>query len=323
MTPQSDVMTITLNPAVDIATSAPRVEPDRKLACAAPSVDPGGGGVNVARAIARLGGTAEAFVVAAGAAGERLCHLLADERLPIWRFDVPGETRTNLAVTDASTGAQYRFGLPGDPIAPETGEALLAEIAARGRGRGLVVLSGSLPPGLPENFPERIRAALSASGGAEGPRLIVDTSGAPLLDLIAQPVAPLHLLRLDLKESEHAAGRDLSRLADHVAFAESLIARGVAEHLISGRGAEGSLLVSRGMRLLCRPPPLHPVSKIGAGDAFVGALTLSLARGRPLPDALRWGVAAAGATMATAGTGLFAAEDVEALLPQCTVETLA
>lgn len=109
----------------------------------------------------------------------------------------------------------------------------------------------------------------------------------------------------------------MESLNDSYTFAEALIARGVAELVVGGRGGEGSILVTGQQRFFCRAPEVPMVSKIGAGDAFTGALTLALSQGQPLGQALRWGVAAASATVQTEGTALFKAEDVTALLDRC------
>jgi 6-phosphofructokinase 2 len=312
------ILTITLNPAVDLATSVEHVEAGPKLYCKTPKIDPGGGGVNVARAICKLGGEVEALVAVGGASGARLLQLLFEEGVPTHPVAVSGETRESFAVTDESTGAQYRFSLPGAELTEDDADRLITEICSAVAPDAFIVLSGGVAPGLGDAFPERIRAAIAPRTD----RLIVDTSKTALVRLIAQPTAPVHLLRLDQREAEQAAGRALLTPADSVSFAEALLQRGVARIIVTGRQAEGSILVSDGARFMCRTPHVPVVSKIGAGDAFVGALTLSLSRGEALDVALRWGVAAASATMGTAGTELCEKSVVEALLPRCHVEAL-
>lgn len=313
-----EILTITLNPAVDYATSIEAVVPGPKLYCKTPRVDPGGGGVNVARAICMLGGRAKALVATGGASGQKLCAMLEAESVPVHAVDVGGETRLSFAVTDESSGDQYRFSLPGDTLTKEIGEFLIEGIVSQAPRNGLVVLSGGVAPGLSDRFPEKIRTALEGITD----RLVVDTSKGALHRLISEPVAPLHVLRFDHGEAERAAGRPLAELQESISFLTSLISRGVAETMVMGLGAEGSLLVTSAARYLCRTPKVPVVSKIGAGDAFIGGFTLSLQRGEGLQDALRWGVSASSATMATEGTGLCREKDVLALLPMCEVEVL-
>lgn len=315
---QKDILTITLNPAVDLATSVERVVAGPKLYCKTPRIDPGGGGINVARAIRKLNGSARALVAVGGASGQRLLDLLTAEAVPVHPVQVGGETRESFAVTDESDGAQYRFSLPGDTLGPETADLLIAEITSEAPRDGYVVLSGGVAPGLGDDYPERIRAALSST--TDG--LIVDTSKTALERLINDPAAPLFLLRLDKREAEQAAGHAIAGLREAADFAARMIDRGVARNISIGGAAAGSILVTESNRYLCRAPEVPVVSKIGAGDAFVGALTLSLARGSQFDTALQWAVAAATATMSTPGTGLCALQDVEAFLPLCDVQAL-
>ncbi len=315
---QAGILTVTLNPAVDLSTSVEQVIAGPKLRCAQPRFDPGGGGVNVARAIRRLGGEAIALVAVAGTTGERLLSLLAAENLPALPVAVSGETRQNVAITDESTGAQYRFGLPGDILTTQDAELLLSTITAHLPPEGWVVLSGSLALGLPVDFPARIGAAMDGSGA----RLIVDTSKAALDQIITHPTVPLFLLRIDEAEAAKAAGHSIGNIAHCVDFATDLLACGVAKIIVIGLGAQGSVLVAQDHRLFCHAPAVTVRSKIGAGDAFVGAMTLAMACGDPLARALQLAAAAASATVETEGTALFQARRTHALLPACRVENI-
>lgn len=314
----SDILTITLNPAVDLATSVDRVVAGPKLYCRSPRFDPGGGGVNVARAICKLGGRATALVAVGGAMGQTLLGLLAVEGVPTLPVDVGGETRQSLAVTDETTGEQLRFSLPGDSIAPDMAETLLSRIAEATPISGHVVLSGGVAPGLGDDFPQRIQAAVAQRTD----RLIIDTSKGALERLIARPNLPALLLRIDHREAELAAGRTLAGIADSVDFAAGLVARGVARMIVTARGAEGSVMVTQNARFLCHAAPVEVRSKVGAGDSFVGAMTLALSRGDPPEQALRWGVAAASAAVETEGTALCDATRTQAIFDLCRVEAL-
>ncbi|MEO0917046.1 MAG: PfkB family carbohydrate kinase, partial [Pseudomonadota bacterium] len=173
----TEILTVTLNPALDFATSVPRILANEKLYCAPPRIDPGGGGVNVARAIGKLGGKATALVVTGGATGDRLLRLLSHETgvhaLP---FPVSGETRFSFAVTDQETGDQERFSLPGEALTATERTRLLTAISDAASHEGLVVVSGGVAPGLPDDFPQRIQNAIRSKTH----RVVVDTSRAPL-----------------------------------------------------------------------------------------------------------------------------------------------
>ncbi len=312
------ILTITLNPAVDLATSVDRVTAGPKLYCGVPRVDPGGGGVNAARAIRKLGGEVTALVAVGGAMGEQLLQLLASEDVLTLAVHVDGETRQSFAVTDETTGKQFRFSVPGESMDSTDGARLLSAIAQAPPREGYVVLSGGVTPGLGDDFPQQVLNAIAPRTD----KLVVDTSKTALAHLLNLPGKPMHMLRLDQREAEQAAGQELATVEESLGFAQGLIARGVAHIVAGGRGAEGSVLATPDQRFFCRTPHVEVQSKIGAGDAFTGALTLAMSRGEPLDQALRWGVAAASATVGTEGTALFESSQVEALLPQCEVQSL-
>mgnify|MGYP001814574027 FL=1 len=271
--------------------------------------------MNVARAIHKLGGAVSALVAVGGVSGQRLMQLLTQEGVPVHPVPVSGETRQSLAVTDEETGGQYRFSLPGHILTKEDGTRLVSEIAAMVQQGCYVVLSGGAAPGLGDDFPEHVQAAIAARTD----KLIVDTSKTALIRLVQRPAQPLHILRLDKREAVNAAGHPLNALEDCVAFAERLIDRGVARTIVTSREAEGSILVTEGARYSCRGPEVKVVSKVGAGDAFVGVLTLALADGQSPSVALQWGVAAATATMGTEGTTFCVRRVVQSYLPACDV----
>lgn len=312
----ADILTITLNPTVDLSTRAPSIVAGPKLRCNAPVADPGGGGINVSRAITFLGGQSTAFIATAGETGAKLLRLLAGEGVKFTAFSVTGDTRQSIAVTDAETGAQYRFVMPG----PNWTEALVSDalhaIDHAAPAGGIVVLSGSQPPGVPVDFPARLSRALEA----HGVRLFVDTSGAPLHQLVDAP-ANTYVLRMDDVEAEDLAGRTLPTRADTADFAADLVARGVARTVIIARGSDGSTLVTKDGRWHASRAidPSEVVSAVGAGDSFVGAFTMALARGDDMQHALCFGTAAASAAVTTEGTRLCNPEDVERLLGGCEI----
>ena len=315
---QAPILTVTLNPALDLATVATEVVPNVKLRCAAPQTDPGGGGINVARAVRLLGGQAFALVAAGGPTGAQMLAMLALEGVRTGLLAAPGDTRISLSVRDEATGAQYRFMLPGPDWGPsDIAIALNMLEGALDRG-GYCVLSGSQPPGLADDFPAEI-AAVCARKGA---RLVLDTGGAPLAAFAARPGPGAEVLRMNDDEAEALAGRPLPDRAASAAFAGELVARGVARAVVLARGAEGSVLVDAEGAVLCTAPPVPVRSRIGAGDSFVAAMTLSLARGAPETEALRMGCAAAAAAIMGEGTKLCRPEDVARLLPECALRPL-
>ena len=312
-TSMRDILTITLNPALDFATAVDSVVPGVKLRCAAPRTDPGGGGINVSSAIALLGGTSRCLVALGGRNGESLADLLRAAGIDLIVHKAPGETRSSLSVRDEHRGEQYRFMLPGPPWSPMDvidAERTIVDAALPG---GITVISGTLPPGvLPDIVPD-----LCGKLKAKDCEVIVDTSG-PALYLLARAKGPApDILRMNQEEADDLARRKLLDIRDSADFAQELVRRGVAGKVIVARGPEGSVLATDSARYHYRAADVPVRSKVGAGDTFVGAFTLSLAQGNELPRALQRGVAAASAAVMTEGTALCRREDAERLTELC------
>lgn len=314
---QAPILTVTLNPALDLSTAADDVRPNLKLRCDKPVADPGGGGINVSRAIKLLGGESTAMVALGGATGIRLAEMLRADGLSLVRLTAPGETRQSLAVTDRATGSQYRFVMPG----PEWHRAHVADmmsaIAEAARAGGWVVLSGSNPPGVPEGFSQMLTVRLK--GGRA--KLVVDTSGASLVAL-AGSSTPVDVLRMDSHEAEGLAGRSLPLRSDSAAFAAGLVKDGAARSVIVARGADGSVIAGQDGAWHAEAADVPVVSAVGAGDSFVAGFVLAMARDWPVPDALALGAAAASAAVTTPATELCHAHDVERLYAQKVVTRL-
>lgn len=296
----SDILTITLNPAFDVSTSVGTVEPGPKLRCEAPRYDPGGGGVNVSRAILRLGGQSKAFVALGGDTGNSFHAMLQAEGIAVTPFGIEGNTRQSFAVLETSTDRQYRFQLPGPVWSPGQVAAMLAALGPCIPSGGIVVLSGSVPDGVPADIAGTInRMAVDA-----GARLILDTSGAALTAAASNPEPAFALLRMDGAEAAEVSGRSFASPADLAGYGLELVRAGVAGQLVMSMGAAGTVGVSQDERFFCQPPKLETLSAIGAGDSMVAAIALALSRGASLKDAVRHGVAAAGSAVLTPATEL-------------------
>jgi len=306
------ILTVTLNPAIDLETTTEEVVPGEKLRCSEPVRDPGGGGINVARAVVQLGGEATALVAAGGAAGAALEAMLTKRGVPVGRLPAPGEMRQNLSVIEAGTGRQFRFIFPGPQWAPEDLAAATEALAARVQPGDWVVLSGSLPAGLQAEAFADLACHLTGLGA----QVVADTSGAALVAL-AEARLGLAVLRMDFEESEALAGHDLARAEDSAEFAADLVERGVAGIVILARGAEGSVLAADSGRWSAPAAEVPVVSRTGAGDSFVAGSVLALSRGESLPTVLQHGVASASAAVTTPGTDLCTAEIMFGLLDSC------
>ncbi|MBL9052626.1 MAG: 1-phosphofructokinase family hexose kinase [Tabrizicola sp.] len=313
---QLPILTLTLNPALDMATEVHEIVPGQKLRCTEPLLDPGGGGLNVSRAIKALGGDSLALVAIGGLTGDRLAGLIRAEGVTFLSILGPGETRQSLTVNEAVTGKQFRFMLPG----PVWGEAERARVftllRATARPGGISVISGSQPPGVPVDFPAQLAGSMPES------RVVLDTSGTTLAEAVRHPIPGLAVLRMDGEEGEGLAGRALPSREDTAGFAQSLVRAGVAGSVIIARGPDGNVLATADQRLHAASAKVRVKSTVGAGDSFVAAFVLALARGQSNSEALALGSAAASAAVTTDATQLCRPEDVMRFLPECVVSTI-
>lgn len=301
------IATLTFNPALDLSTIVERVEPTHKLRCGPPRYDPGGGGINVARVVQRLGGEAVAVYAAGGPIGEMLHSYLDAEGVRQRPVPIAGTTRQNFTVDESSTRNQYRFVLPGPELSAEEKRQCFRAVAALRPRPEYLVVSGGYPPAAEAELSAEI-AALAAELGA---KLVLDTSQA------MRDAAPgAYLMKPNHRELAHMVGRRLESRADQIAAAKSLVRDGRSEIMVVSLGADGALLVTDELAEHFASPDVEIHSAVGAGDSMVGAIVFALARGWPIREATRYGVAAGAATLMTSGTELCHPADVERLFHQ-------
>jgi 6-phosphofructokinase 2 len=301
-----EILTLTANPALDIATATDVIEPSRKLRCELPRYDPGGGGINVARAAHMLGGDALAVLPVGGASGQMIEALLGDEGVPNIAVPVAGITRESLAVVERQSGNQYRFLLPGPELGAHDQERLLDALAAQIMPQTkFVVASGSLPPGVPADFYRRV-TDLSREHGA---RFALDTSN----EALTGAGTGIFLIKASLRELGQLRGVAVEGDAGLEAAARAVIAKGRCEVLVVSLGADGALLATKDE---CRRFPaarVAAIGSVGAGDSMLAGMLVALTRGWELAEAVRFGIAAGSAALLRPGTELCRREDTERL----------
>ena len=305
------IVTLTINPTIDAFCRTDRVIPVRKVRTHGEHYVPGGGGLNASRMIRELGGATVAFYMAGGLTGQALEGMVERTGLAAVRIPMTGLTRVSHVVLEESTGQEYRF----TPEGPEVDEAewrhcleVLAVVEAP-----YVVASGSLAPGIPADFYAQVARLVKERGG----RMVVDSSGPPLREALAEGV---HLIKPSRGELEKLLGRTAASVAEAEALALEVVASGRAEIVALTLGAEGAVLATRDGTIRLTSPKVETRSAVGAGDAFLGAMMYAMASGQTLPQAFALGVAAGAATAAASGTALATRAQIEGLLPEVTAQ---
>jgi len=311
----TDVVTLTMNPAIDLSVSVERVTPFHKLRSSESRRDPGGGGINVARVMKRLGADVAAVYPAGGSLGQLLRHLMDREGIPQITVPIAAETREDFTVTERTTGHQYRFVLPGPQLSEHEWHACLSRFHALGARARFLVCSGSLPPGVPDDFYGRIVETTRQPGR----KIVVDSSGLPLKAALE---AGIYLVKPSLSELRDLLGAALETQADQIKACRVLIEKKHTEVVALTSGEQGALLVTRDRVLQAGALPIKLISVVGAGDSFLGAMIWALASGHALDEAFRYGVAAGSAALLVPGTELSQREDIERLVKDVVLDAL-
>jgi len=300
------ILTITLNPTVDAASETKRVQPTRKIRTFDESFHPGGGGINVARVIHRLGGDVTALYARGGVMGAVLDHLLLRRGVPHQTIEISGNTRINNVIHEASTGLEYRFIAEGPIFNDQDWQNVVA--ACEKADWGWLVVSGSLPRGIPMEIYDQLIDMARSRGG----KIVIDTSGEALHYVIKR--GGLTLLKPSQGEFEAYAGKHFSSLAELAQTAQSLVQKGVSEIIAVTLGHQGAVLANQTQAIYLASPPVKVLSASGAGDSFIAGMIHGLSQGQKLEEAFRLAVACGSAAVMEKGTGLCSTDNVQHLL---------
>jgi 6-phosphofructokinase 2 len=303
-----EIVTITMNPALDKSTSVGQVVAERKLRCRQPRIEPGGGGINVARAIHRLGGQAMALWSRGDATGEFLERLLDEEGVRQRAIPIHGRTRENFTVYEEASEQQYRFGMPGPELDQDDLKRWTDAIERLDPPPAFFVASGSLPPKVPTDFYARIVDRLPTAC-----RVIVDTKKEALWQAIERGV---YLIKPNRGELEELTGQRADGEEAIERQAKLLVDSRKVQVVVVSLGADGALLVTADGIEHLRAPTVPIRSKVGAGDSMVAGIVVSLARGASIRQAAIYGVAAGAAAVTTPGSELCRHSDVERLFAE-------
>jgi 1-phosphofructokinase len=297
------VVTLTANPSLDRTLSLPGPLQEGGVARLLDAVtEPGGKGVNVARAVAAAGGTVVPVLPAAE--HDPIVTALIERGLPPVTVPVNAPVRTNYTLT-APDGTTTKLNEPGVPLDEETRAALAQAMRLHASGSRWVVLSGSLPPGTPAGWYAELVAFLRDTGA----RIAVDTSEEPLRALLAAgPSGAPDLLKPNSEELASVSGVSEEELLADPALAlaavRGLHERGVAEVLLT-LGGDGAMLSTADGGLWSAVPPRITVrSTVGAGDCSLAGYLLADLAGAPPAERLRTAVAYGAASASLPGSAV-------------------
>ncbi|NLP58323.1 1-phosphofructokinase family hexose kinase [Lutibacter sp. B1] len=292
-----NIITLTLNPALDKSAKINGLVPEQKLRCHSIINQPGGGGVNISRLLKRLQINTVCMVILGGDTGTFFEELLIKEEVKPTKIVVKTPTRENFSVVDTQTGLQYRFGMPSNEIFQLEMDVIKNTLLQTVKKDDILVLSGSLPESMPTDFYAQLIKLISNVGA----KIILDTSGKPLAEAIKEKV---FLIKPNQKELAQLAGKDFLTNPEQEAFALQLVNSKQAEYVVVSLGARGAFMASKDGVIFQTTPSVKVNSTIGAGDSMVAGLIYALQNNLSPKEVLKWGVACGVATTMSEGTNL-------------------
>lgn len=299
-----DIVTLTVNPALDKSTHFRGLVPEQKIRCETPRFDAGGGGINVSKAIAHLGGSSKALFTSGGSTGKMLKEIIEKEGLSFETIEIHSATRESFVAVDDNTNLQYRFGFKGAEINEDEKDKII-QLIQELKSTYLIV-SGSLNEGLPIDFYKTISEITKKSGI----KLIVDAYGDALIKALE---AGVFMIKPNVAELSKLIGVESLEMEEINHAAKKIIASGGAEIVVVSLGPQGAVMVTKDFYEFVPAPNVVKKSTVGAGDSMVGGMVLALSQNKPLTEVIRWGVACGSAATMNDGTQLFKKEDAERL----------
>ena len=299
-----NIVTLTVNPALDKSTHFKGLVPEQKIRCDVPRFDAGGGGINVSKAIARLDGISKAIFTSGGPTGNMLKELIEKEKIPFETIEIHSWSRESFVAVDDNTNLQYRFGFKGAEINASEKDQIIQTIQKL--DANYLVVSGSLNDGLPSDFYKQI-AEITKKRNI---KLIVDAYGDALKNVLE---AGVFMIKPNVGELAKLVGVERLEMEEVNQAAKQIIAKGGAEIVVVSLGPQGAVLVTKDAYEFVPAPNVVKRSTVGAGDSMVGGMVWALSQNKTLKEVIRWGVACGSAATMNEGTQLFKKEDAQRL----------
>jgi len=308
------IVVVDLNPSLDRTLTVARLEPAMVNRAHTVRLDPGGKGLNVARALSAWGLPVLALALLGGGTGSTMMRLLEQEEVPCEAVPVEGESRSNITIIDEANNTYVKVNEPGPVVTLEELDVLEDRVISRVEQGDLWVLSGRLPLGAPQDTYARLIHLVQSAGA----RALLDASGKPfVLGAAARPF----LVKPNQVEAQELTNRPLQTDHDAVAIIRELWTRGIKAVAIT-RGAAGAIIGWQSTIVEAVPPAVDVVGPVGSGDATMAALAWGILEGLRPQEIGRLAVAAGTATALVEGTGMATLDQVEAMRPRVQVRVL-
>lgn len=309
------ILTVTLNPCVDHTAEIDHLIPGGTNHVLTSRQDPSGKGVNVGIALRQLGANPFCTGITRKGNAALLDAVLDSRGIPHDFFPAAGQLRTNLKLFDRSHGVMTECNEKGSPVTAEELDGFLSLFARLLPRAKLLVLSGSVPPGVPDD----IYRTLALSAQSLRIPVILDASG-PLLreGILAHPA----LIKPNIDELREAFGVTASEKQDLAASCREILQKHELSYLCLSMGEQGAMLVTQTEAWETPGSPVEVRGVQGAGDSMVAGLCLGLLHGDSPDELLRAAVAAAQGSLEKPGTLLCERSDFERFLPQIPVQPI-
>jgi 6-phosphofructokinase 2 len=300
-----EVITLTINPALDKNSFIDTLIPEKKLRCSTPICEPGGGGINVARVLKRMHIEAKASYTEGGENGKKITSLLLNEKITTQPIPIEGSTRENINIVDKTGHCQYRFCFPGEILKEKTYQDLLRFIETISMG-SILVISGSMP----ENYPKYFFEILSKSCLNRKIQLIIDTSGEALVQAIKHPT---FLIKPNLGELATLVNKKSIAVENAYEYATEIVQNGKVKNVLVTCGAQGAWWVNKKGQWFIPAPNIFIKSTVGAGDSSLAGAIYGILNQCDEYHSLAWSISAGSATTMQSGTSLCLWDDVRSL----------
>ena len=290
------IYTVTLNPTLDITYVLDEITFEEPVRASQVLKNPGGKGINVSLALHSMGMHSIAVGLIGGFTGKEVLALLTEEGLDLRFTEIENETRTNVVILGEKGGNELAIRSEGPVVTEEKTELISRFILEIAQPPGLLVLSGSLPPGIRDD----IYASLITYGKSQGMKTILDSHDEPFR--LAVDAGP-YLIKPNLEELSRLAGREFADTDAVIEYCKGLIGKGV-EIVVISLGGNGALIVTDKEAWMGMVPCIEGEHTIGAGDSMVAGMIMGIVEDKPLEEMFKTGLACGLSAVMNEGPGL-------------------